>query len=130
MTALTPIVQPACDKVRPNATEAVDPQHQRPRSDDAGSRVPDATSGPKGSPATTLKAEREGFEPSVGLRPHRFSRPARSAAPAPLRAASQGILASREAREKRPSVRFWACLSAPLEPSQNPPLAAMPRPRS
>jgi hypothetical protein len=31
------------------------------------------------------KAEREGFEPSVDLRPHRFSRPARSAAPAPLR---------------------------------------------
>src|SRR6516165_12320841 len=30
-------------------------------------------------------AEREGFEPSVDLRPHRFSRPARSAAPAPLR---------------------------------------------
>src|SRR5262249_50716369 len=35
--------------------------------------------------STCLKqAEREGFEPSVGLRPHRFSRPARSAAPAPL----------------------------------------------
>src|SRR5262245_24542011 len=31
------------------------------------------------------KAEREGFEPSVGLLPHRFSRPARSATPAPLR---------------------------------------------
>src|SRR6516225_4044637 len=30
-------------------------------------------------------AEREGFEPSVDLRPHRFSRPTRSAAPAPLR---------------------------------------------
>ncbi len=28
--------------------------------------------------------EREGFEPSVDLRPHRFSRPARSATPAPL----------------------------------------------
>lgn len=35
--------------------------------------------------ASLEKAEREGFEPSVGLRPHRFSRPARSAALAPLR---------------------------------------------
>jgi hypothetical protein len=35
--------------------------------------------------ASICKAEREGFEPSVGLLPHRFSRPARSAAPAPLR---------------------------------------------
>ena len=31
------------------------------------------------------EAEREGFEPSVHLRAHRFSRPARSAALAPLR---------------------------------------------
>ena len=30
-------------------------------------------------------AEREGFEPSVGLRPQRFSRPSRSTTPAPLR---------------------------------------------
>ncbi len=30
-------------------------------------------------------AEREGFEPSVGLPPQRFSRPSRSAAPASLR---------------------------------------------
>ena len=29
-------------------------------------------------------AEREGFEPSVGLRPQRFSRPSRSTTPAPL----------------------------------------------
>ncbi len=35
--------------------------------------------------ASVCKAEREGFEPSVSLRPHRFSRPARSATPAPLR---------------------------------------------
>ena len=34
--------------------------------------------------ASDCKAEREGFEPSVRLLPHRFSRPARSAAPAPL----------------------------------------------
>jgi hypothetical protein len=33
----------------------------------------------------SLNAEREGFEPSVHLRAHRFSRPARSAALAPLR---------------------------------------------
>ena len=32
-------------------------------------------------------AEREGFEPSVGLRPQRFSRPSRSTTPAPLRKA-------------------------------------------
>ena len=31
------------------------------------------------------KAEREGFEPSVGFHPHRFSRPARSATLSPLR---------------------------------------------
>ena len=31
-----------------------------------------------------MMAEREGFEPSVGLRPQRFSRPSRSTTPAPL----------------------------------------------
>ena len=35
--------------------------------------------------ASDCKAEREGFEPSVILRPHRFSRPAQSATLAPLR---------------------------------------------
>ncbi len=35
--------------------------------------------------ASDCTAEREGFEPSVILLPHRFSRPARSATPAPLR---------------------------------------------
>jgi hypothetical protein len=36
-------------------------------------------------PASDCTAEREGFEPSVILRPHRFSRPAHSATLAPLR---------------------------------------------
>ncbi len=36
-------------------------------------------------PALDCIAEREGFEPSVTLRLHRFSRPARSTTPAPLR---------------------------------------------
>ena len=31
-----------------------------------------------------MMAEREGFEPSVDLRPQRFSRPPRSTTPAPL----------------------------------------------
>src|SRR5271156_6242341 len=39
----------------------------------------------------SFAAEREGFEPSVALLPHRFSRPARSATPAPLRACFSGF---------------------------------------
>jgi hypothetical protein len=41
------------------------------------------------------KTEREGFEPSVLLRAHWFSKPARSAAPTPLRKTRLGTLPSR-----------------------------------
>src|ERR1700722_15476960 len=41
------------------------------------------TRGDTGSKGWT--AEREGFEPSVGFHPHRFSRPAQSATLSPLR---------------------------------------------
>ena len=37
------------------------------------------------SPARVKVAERQGFEPWVGLHPQRFSRPPRSTTPAPLR---------------------------------------------
>jgi integrase len=57
----------------------------------ARDKVDEGNSGKKGAirtrlhqPASDCTAEREGFEPSVILRPHRFSRPARSATPAPL----------------------------------------------
>ena len=58
--------------------------------------------------AGSLRAEREGFEPSVNFRPHRFSRPAHSAALAPLRRSIKVILASQEAPEKRPFRRLPA----------------------
>lgn len=38
-----------------------------------------------GNPAGLQVAERQGFEPWVGLHPQRFSRPPRSTTPAPLR---------------------------------------------
>ena len=38
----------------------------------------------RGSCRDRIMAEREGFEPSVGSRPQRFSRPPRSTTPAPL----------------------------------------------
>src|SRR5258708_4071791 len=46
------------------------------------------------------RAEREGFEPSVALLPHRFSRPARSTTPASLR--GQIILFPKGRPIKRP----------------------------
>jgi len=54
--------------------------------------------------ASDSTAEREGFEPSVHLRAHRFSRPARSAALAPLRTSRKHHYASGacEVRQPRP----------------------------
>ena len=46
------------------------------------------------------QTEEEGFEPSVRLPAHRFSRPAQSAALAPLREASEMIIEAARAREK------------------------------
>ena len=60
----------------------------RGRTADAASRVEYAACGVSRVAARNKGAEREGFEPSVGLLPHRFSRPAQSAALAPLRIAS------------------------------------------
>jgi hypothetical protein len=55
-----------------------------PVSRGGGSRVENAASAISGISVGNYETEREGFEPSVGLLPHRFSRPARSATPAPL----------------------------------------------
>jgi hypothetical protein len=61
--------------------------------------VETAVSGVSVVPVRNCEAEREGFEPSVAFLPHRFSRPARSATPAPL--LSDGILASLGIDEKQ-----------------------------
>jgi hypothetical protein len=54
----------------------------------------------------SFEAEREGFEPSVGFHPHRFSRPARSATLSPLRFTNQRIIEFARPREK-PESRFY-----------------------
>ena len=65
-----------------------------------------------------MMAEREGFEPSVAFQPHWFSKPAHSAALAPLRLAAYGTAAC--ARRKGPK-------SPLLESPKR--LSAGPRPR-
>jgi hypothetical protein len=62
-----------------------DCQRQGMRSRRARSRVGSGACGVGRIPPRSYGAEREGFEPSVQLPVHRFSRPARSAALAPLR---------------------------------------------
>jgi hypothetical protein len=66
-------------------------------------------------PQGVRKAEREGFEPSVDLRPHRFSRPARSAAPAPLRIQETYYRDAASLREGYPlaPLAFSACAAGP-----------------
>ena len=55
-------------------------------------------------------AERQGFEPWVGLHPQRFSRPPRSTAPAPLRRAGRAGYLIRQFGARH----FDAALSGPL----------------
>src|SRR5437764_978349 len=56
---------------------------------------------PKGlREADQKRAEREGFEPSVGFHQHRFSRPAQSATLSPLRGVDQRIIESAPLPEK------------------------------
>jgi hypothetical protein len=67
-----------------------------------------------------VQAEREGFEPSVRFPLHRFSRPARSTTPAPLRERRRavepgeriGILLERHANRQRGSLSGWIKLAA------------------
>ncbi len=73
-------------QIAPDCTENGDHGAETTRLENA--RNPDKSGASRAGlhqPASHCKAEREGFEPSVHLRAHRFSRPAQSATLAPLR---------------------------------------------
>src|SRR5258708_15682679 len=80
--------------------------------------------------AQLLKAEREGFEPSIPLRVYRFSRPTHSTTLPPLRVGSPPILRTRPAAFKnaRPARTPGPPSPPPATrpPSRPPPPAAIP----
>jgi integrase len=78
-------------QIAPDCTENGDENAEATRVENA--RNPEKNGASRASlhqPASDCKTEREGFEPSVDLRLHRFSRPARSTTPAPLRGRGHG----------------------------------------
>jgi hypothetical protein len=95
----------------PDCTESGDEEGQE--TDTENAKSPDengASCANLHESASDCKAEREGFEPSVWLPRHRFSRPARSAALAPLRALrseyrASGVVVNAARRVRRERLR-------------------------
>ena len=100
------------ERLRSDLDHSTPPGAVRPAINDAGGevgrivnvagRVLEAASGARGVWSETCQAEEVGFEPTVPLRVHRFSRPALSATQAPLR----GSFPSRDRRSRKNSARI------------------------
>ena len=78
-------------------------------------------------------AEREGFEPSVGSRPQRFSRPPRSTTPAPLPSTGFALTQTIESSHpmEQPTLKRVAAVSQPRDchlASKNAQLSTFPEP--
>src|SRR5262249_55870587 len=78
----TPTTSPGQCRRRPGR------DHERQMREPANA-IADAIRGEGSVSGVRYRAEREGFDPSLAQAPHRFSRPARSATPAPLRNTNQ-----------------------------------------